>query len=98
MDTIPVAGRHDLTDEQWSVLIRAAPAGREEARTPADVDETAVHRWDPVAGPGGGSLARRPFTVRRLAECVRAVPAVAARRDLGEDPGRVAGPRRTPPG
>jgi hypothetical protein len=45
VDTIPVAGRHDLTDEQWSVL-EPLLVGRQEARTPADMDETAAHRRD----------------------------------------------------
>ena len=32
MDTIPVAGRHDLTDEQWSVLEPLLPVGKKPGR------------------------------------------------------------------
>lgn len=32
MDTIPVAGRHDLTDEQWTVLEPLLPVGKKKGR------------------------------------------------------------------
>jgi transposase len=34
VDTIPVAGRHDLTDEQWTVLEPLLPVGKKKGRPP----------------------------------------------------------------
>ncbi|MBO3744129.1 transposase, partial [Actinoplanes flavus] len=34
MDTIPVAGRFDLTDEQWRVLAPLLPVGKKPGRPP----------------------------------------------------------------
>ncbi|MDP9484768.1 MAG: hypothetical protein M3Q49_03065 [Actinomycetota bacterium] len=35
MDTIPAAGRHDLTDEQWTILESLPPVGKKQGRPPA---------------------------------------------------------------
>ena len=59
----------------------------------AEMDETAAHRRDPVADQGWRAVARCAGAVRGVADDLRTVPAVAARRDLGADPGQIAGPR-----
>lgn len=73
----------DLTDAQWAVLEPLLPA--QETGAPAEVDEAAAHRRDPLAGPGRIAVAGRAAAVRGVADRVRAVPAVAARRDLAAD-------------
>ena len=45
-----------------------------------------------MAGPGRIAVAGRAAPVRGVADLVRAVPAVAARRDLAADPVRAVGP------
>ena len=83
------AGGPDVTRSGrcWSRCCRAAEAG-----APAEVDETAAHRRDPVAGPDRCAVAGRAVGLRALADGVRPVPALAAGRDLAADPDRVAGP------
>ena len=71
----------------WSRCCRAAGS-----RAPAEVDETAAHRRDPVAGPGRCALAGRAARLRAVADGVWPVPALAARWDLAADPDRPAGP------
>jgi transposase len=34
VDTIPAAGRHDLTDEQWTILESLLPVGKNQGRPP----------------------------------------------------------------
>jgi len=34
VDTIPAAGRHDLTDEQWTILESLLPVGKKQGRPP----------------------------------------------------------------
>jgi transposase len=69
----------------------AAAAVRQQARAPAEVDEAAAHRRYSVAGPGGCAVAGCAAGVRTVADGVRAVPALAAGRDLAQDPGGFAG-------
>src|SRR5439155_18109267 len=71
----------------------AVAAQGEEAGPPAEVDQAAVDRWDPVAGSGGLAVAGRAAAVRALADGVRPAPALAARRDVGAGADRVAGDR-----
>ena len=91
--TLAVTGRADLTDAQWAVLEPLLPT-RQEAGTSAEVDETAAHRRDPVAGAGRRAVAGRAGMLRAVADGLWAVPPLAARRHLAADPDRVAGPRR----
>src|SRR6266542_3923080 len=69
----------------------AAAAQGQEVRPTAEVEQAAVDRRDPVAGPGGLALVGRAPTVRTLADRVRPVPPVAARWDVDADPDRAAG-------
>ena len=56
--TVPAAGRHDLADCEWACW---SPCCRgEEGRAPAEVDEAAAHRRDPVADPDRRAVAGRP--------------------------------------
>jgi hypothetical protein len=71
----------------------AVAASRPEAGPPAEVDETAAHQRDPVAGAGRCAVAGRAVGVRAVADGVRPVPPLAAGRDLAGDPDRAAGPR-----
>jgi transposase len=52
VDTIPVAGRHDLTDEQWSVLEPLLPVGRKPGRPPTWTKRQLIDgiRWRTRAG------------------------------------------------
>lgn len=52
MDTIPVAGRHDLTDEQWNVLEPLLPVGRKPGRPPTWTKRQLIDgiRWRTRAG------------------------------------------------
>src|ERR1700704_33814 len=61
---------------------RAVAARRGEGRSPAEVDETAAHRWDPVANPGRVAVAGRAWLLRTVGVGVRAVSVLAARRSL----------------
>jgi transposase len=70
----------------------AAAAPRPEARPAADMDKTAAHRRDPVAGPDRLAVAGCAAGLRALADGVRVVPTLAARWDLAADPHVVAGP------
>src|SRR5215813_1843057 len=70
----------------------AVAAQGEEAGPPAEVDQAAADRRDPVAGSGGLAVAGRAGALWALADRVWPVPALAARRDLGADSDRVAGP------
>src|SRR5438876_11801261 len=69
----------------------AVAAQREEAGAPAEVDQTAVDRRDPVAGPGGLAMAGRAAAVWPVADGVWPVPALAAGWDLAADADRVTG-------
>src|SRR5512133_1285946 len=64
----------------------AAAAARQEAGAPADLDETAAHRRDPVADPGRRAVAGRAAGLRAVADGLWPVPPLAAERDLAEDP------------
>jgi transposase len=48
-----------------------------------------------MADPDRLALARRASTLRAMADRLRPVPPLATRRQLGPDPGRLTGPRRT---
>jgi transposase len=52
VDTIPVAGRHDLTDEQWSVLEPLLPVGKKPGRPPTWTKRQLIDgiRWRVRAG------------------------------------------------
>jgi transposase len=52
VDTIPVAGRHDPTDEQWSVLEPLLPIGRKPGRPPTWTKRQLIDgiRWRTRAG------------------------------------------------
>ncbi|MFI5898565.1 IS5 family transposase [Actinoplanes sp. NPDC051513] len=52
MDTIPVAGRHDLTDEQWNVLEPLLPVGKKPGRPPTWTKRQLIDgiRWRVRAG------------------------------------------------
>ncbi|WP_257226504.1 hypothetical protein [Rhodococcus opacus] len=45
MPSVAVQGRADLTDAQWARLVPLLPRGKK-GGPPAEVDETATHRWD----------------------------------------------------
>lgn len=60
----------------------------------AVMDETAVDRRDPVADQGGFAVAGRARPVWAVADRLRAVSAMAARRHVGSGRDWVAGPRR----
>ena len=74
--------------------VGAVAASGQEGGSPAEVDETAAHRWDPVADPDGDAVAGRPGLLWSVADGLRAVPTVAASWGVGLDPGIVAGLRR----
>src|SRR6266545_7102276 len=70
----------------------AAPEGQE-AGPPAEVDQTPAHRRNPLADPDRITLARPASPLSALADRLRPVPPLAARRHLAGHPDRVAGPR-----
>ena len=80
--------RADTAERGPSIQVSA------EAGAPAEVDETAAHQRDPLADPDRLALAGRPDGVRALAVGVRAVPSLAAGRDLADDHHCAAGPGR----
>ena len=70
----------------------AVVAGGREAGAAAGASQTAVDRRHTVADPGRYAVARCSGTVRVLADRIRAVPALAARRNLEAHPGAAPGP------
>ena len=68
-----------------------AAAQKQEARTSTTMNQAAAHRRDPLADPHRGAVAGRAPTVRAVADRLRAVPPLAARRHLEADPHPVAG-------
>src|SRR6266498_2659555 len=70
----------------------AVAAQGNQARSPAQVEQAAAHRWDPLAGTGGGAVAGRARPLWAVAVGLRAVSALATRRDLAAAACRPAGP------
>src|SRR5437667_6371092 len=72
----------------------AVAAQGQEVRSPAVVDQASAHQRHPVAYPYRCAVARCSGSVRALADRLRPVAALAARRHVEADPGPVAGPGR----
>src|SRR5437762_1433422 len=72
----------------------AVAAQGQEVRSPAVVDQASAHQRHPVAYPHRCAVARCSGSVRPLADRLRPVAALAARRHVEADPGPVAGPGR----
>jgi transposase len=85
VDTIPVTGRADLTDEQWAVLEPLLPKGTRPGRPP---------KWSRRRLIDGIRWRTRAGTIRPVGVGLWSVPSLAARRHVAADPGRVAVPGR----
>jgi transposase len=90
--TVPAGARHDLTDAQWELLEPLLPAVSGVGGPRNRPDHSRSMRL------GGGLvptlLARRSRAVRDVAVDLRAVPVLAARRDMGPDRRGSAATRR----
>jgi hypothetical protein len=69
----------------------AVAAQGHQAWSPAQVEQAAADRWDPLAGAGGRAVAGRARPLWAVAVGLRAVSALATRRDLAADLDWVAG-------
>ena len=93
MATVAVTRRHDLTDAQWALLAPLLPAASATGRPPKWEKRQLIDgiRWRIRVGAPWRDVPAEygPWQTR-----LRPVPPLAARRDLGQDPDRVAGRRR----
>jgi hypothetical protein len=88
--SVVVTGRADLNDAQRVVLEPLLPKGKR-PRRPAEVDQAAADRWDPLAGAGWRAVARRSTSLWLVAGGVWVVLSLAAGWGLGADSVAVAG-------
>jgi hypothetical protein len=73
----------------------AAAAHRQEVGPATDLEQALAHQRDPLADPDRGAMAGHAGPLWALADGVRAVSALAARRQLATDPHRACRPRPT---
>ena len=91
MATLAVTERADLTTRSGRRWSRCCPRARDwGARRRGRSGSSSTGSG---GGPGRIAVAGRAAAIRGVADRVRAVPAVAARRDPAADPVRAAGPR-----
>src|SRR6266498_96110 len=87
----PTGGRAGGPDRRAVGGAAAVAAQRPEAGPPAEVDQAAAHRRDPLADPGGRAVAGRSRAVWPVADRLWPVPPLATRRHLGKGPIRATG-------
>jgi transposase len=90
VDTLSVAGRHDLTDAQWAVLAPLLPAPKRSGRPSKWTKRQLVDgiRWRVLAGTPWRDVPER-YGSWSAVYC--AVSPLATRRDLAAAADRVAG-------
>ena len=93
MPTLLAARRHDLDNDEWSVLEHLLPRGKKAGRPPKWAKRQLIDGI-PLADPNWRAMAGRPAGVRPVAVGVRAVPPLAAGRHLEAAAHSAAGPGR----